>query len=159
MMQRLRADDRYWRASEEGRTPSPQPDTHMSIQNGSPGPPPGRRSYHDLFLWRQGMELAGECIGLVKRLPAEERFALVREILQAAVAIPSNIAAGTESDSRKAFLRHLDIARGKLRRLESCLAIAREVGYFEANDDARARLLTNEIDGLLDTLIGQLAAR
>ena len=111
------------------------------------------RSYRDLMVWRQSLELAAECYQLVRRLPDEEHFNLCDDMLRTAVAIPSNIAGAHESESRKATLRHLDVARGKLGRLHSLLTVAKVTGAFDETADERARILLDEIQGLLDVLI------
>ncbi len=116
-------------------------------------PPDHRNS----FLYQQALELATECIQLVQRLPEEERFNLVDDFLKTSVAIPANIAGAHEVESRKERLRHLDVARGKVKRLQSLLSVAVRVEYMERAATSRARLLANEIDGWLRTLIKQLA--
>ena len=109
------------------------------------------------FLYQQSLELGTECLRLVQAFPLEERFNLVDQILRSSVLVSSNIAGANQSDTRKRRLRYFDIARGKVKRLESLLDIAREIGYVEDDALSRARLLANEIDGLLKTLINQLA--
>ena len=113
----------------------------------------------DSFLYRRSLELGEECVTLVQRFPLEERFNLVDQILRASVLVSSNIAGANESDTRKRRLRHLDIARGKLKRLETLLVLARRVGYVEREALSRTRLLSNELDVLLKTLIKQLASQ
>ena len=105
------------------------------------------------------MELATECLRAGQQLPVEERLHMVDQIVRASVAIPALIAGADQADSRKRRLRYLDIARGKLKRLETLLIISREVGYLERDLVSRARLCSNELDGLLKTLITQLAER
>ena len=111
------------------------------------------------FLYQQSLELGTECLRLVQEFPLEERFNLVDQVLRTSVLVSSNIAGANESDTRKRRLRYLDIARGKLKRLESLLDIATEIGYVEQQALARANLLSNEIDGILKTLINQLASQ
>jgi four helix bundle protein len=113
----------------------------------------------DSFLYSRSLELGEECVTLVQRFPVEERFNLVDQVLRATVLVSSNIAGANESDTRKRRLRHLDIARGKLKRLEALLAIAKRVGYIDRDSMSRARLLYNELDGILKTLIKQLASQ
>jgi four helix bundle protein len=109
------------------------------------------------FLYRQSLELGTECLRLVQAFPVEERFNLVDQVLRSSVLVASNIAGANESDTRKRRLRYLDIARGKLKRLETLLEIATEVGYVKRDALSRTLLLSNEIDGILRTLIRQLA--
>lgn len=131
----------------------------MNADSKTPDFVPERRAYQDLIAWRQAIELAAECHTLFQLLPEEERFNLGDEILRTGVAIPSNIAAGHECESRKAGLRHLDIASARLRRLDTLIAIAKLVGYFDANSESRALILMNELEGLLDVLIEQRSER
>lgn len=131
----------------------------MSYDSITPDFSPDELNYQDSFLYRQAMVLAEECLRLVQQLPVEERFNMVDQILQASVAVPANIAGADQSDTRKRKLRYLDVARGKLKRLEALLVVAREVGFLQKNALGRAKLLANEIDGLLLTQIKQLRSR
>jgi four helix bundle protein len=131
----------------------------MTFESQPPEFLPERRPYQDLIAWRQAIELAAECHTLFHLLPEEERFNLGDEILRTGVAIPSNIAASQDCESRKAELRHLDIARGKLKRVETLIAIAKLVGYFGENAESRAMILMDELEGLLDVLIDQRSER
>jgi four helix bundle protein len=131
----------------------------MTYESQTPEFMPERRPYQDLIAWRQAIELAAECHTLFHLLPDEERFNLGDEILRTGVAIPSNIAASQDCESKKAELRCLDIARCKLRRLDSVIAIAKLIDYFTGNADSRARILIDELDGLLDVLIEQRTNR
>jgi four helix bundle protein len=115
--------------------------------------------HRDTFLYRQAMVLATECFQLARQLPEDERFNLFAEILQASVAIPANIAGAHEAESHRQRLHHFDVARGKVKRLQTLLIMAVRVDCVERAATTRARLLANEIDGWLRTLIRQLARR
>lgn len=131
----------------------------MTDDSVTPDFSPDEPNYRDSFLYRQSMELAEECLRLVQQLPVEERFNMVDQILQASVAVPANIAGAHENDERKRKLHYFDVARGKLKRLESMLIVAREVGFLRKDALGRAKLLANEIDGMLLTQIKQLRTR
>lgn len=105
------------------------------------------------------MELAVECNSLFHLLPEWERFSLGDEILRAGVAIPTNIAASHDCPARKEALRCLDIARAKLRRLETLIGIAKLAGYLDGEPESRALILMNELQGLLDLLIAERSGR
>ena len=119
----------------------------------SPEPP----DHRDSFLYKQAIELATECFQLVQKLPEEERLNLVDDLLKTSVAIPANIAGAHEVDTQKGRLHQFDVARGKVKRLQSLLILAVRVEYLERAQTSRARLLANEIDGWLRSLIKQLA--
>jgi four helix bundle protein len=116
-------------------------------------------SSRNSFLYRHSMELGEECVRLVQVFPVEERFNLVDQILRASVLVSSNIAGADESETRKRRLRYFDIARGKLKRLETLLEISTRVGYVDSSALGTARLLANELDGILKTLIDQLSSQ
>src|SRR5262245_57531673 len=87
----------------------------------------------DSFLYRQAIELGTECLRLVQAFPIEERFNLVDQVIRTSVLVASNIASANQSDTRKRRLRYFDIARGKLKRLETLLVVAVEVEYLETS--------------------------
>lgn len=114
-------------------------------------------NYRDTFLYRQSIELATECFKLVRQIPEEEGFSLVADIMQTTVKISANIAGGYEEESSRRRLRHFDIARGKVKRLQALLNMAVKFEGLERATTSRARLLANEMDGWLKTIIKQLA--
>lgn len=111
------------------------------------------------MVWRQAMVLATECYKIVRLLPDEARFHLCDDLLRSAVAIPSNIAGAHHGGSRHETLRHLNLARGKISRISSLLTVAKLSGYFDDTVDERARILLDEIRGLLEALIGTVRDR
>jgi four helix bundle protein len=121
--------------------------------------PERSRSHRDLIVWRKGIALAVEMYQLARSLPVSERFILRDQMLRAAVSIPSNIAEGHGQLSKGAFVRHLGIARGSLRELETLLEIARQVGYQDDAAQERARLLADEISRMLWVLVQKLGTR
>lgn len=52
------------------------------------------RSYKDLRVWNQAIELVVAAYDVARRLPIEERFELASQIRRAAVSVPANIAEG-----------------------------------------------------------------
>jgi len=52
------------------------------------------RSYRDLWVWKEGMELADMCSGVTKVFPREETYGMNSQIRRAATAILANIAEG-----------------------------------------------------------------
>ncbi len=57
------------------------------------------RSYRDLRVWKEAMDLAVECYALTKGFPKEEIFGLTSQIRRAAASVPANIAEGYGRDS------------------------------------------------------------
>ena len=84
-------------------------------------------SYRELTVWRDGIALVKACYLVTRTFPKDELFALTSQIKRSAVSIPANIAEGYGRGSRKDYVRHLMIAQGSLKELETHLIIASEV--------------------------------
>ncbi|MGA0546578.1 four helix bundle protein [Brevundimonas sp. VNH65] len=86
-------------------------------------------SYRELTVWRDGIELVKACYFVTREFPKDELFGLTSQIRRSAVSVPANIAEGYGRGSRKDYVRHLMIAQGSLKELETHLIIAAEVGH------------------------------
>jgi len=91
-------------------------------------------TYRDLEAWQVGMALVERCYGATKTFPREEQFGLVSQIRRAAVSIPSNVAEGACRRSDAVFGNHICIALGSQAELETCVEIARRLGYLSDAD-------------------------
>ncbi len=87
------------------------------------------RSYRDLSVWQQGMQLAEDVYRLTNAFPNEERFGLTSQLRRAASSVPANIAEGHSRSSTKDFLRHLSIAVGSLAEVTTLLELAERLEY------------------------------
>ncbi len=110
------------------------------------------RSYRDLEVWQLSIELVEEIYKLAKVFPDDEKFALTSQIRRAVVSVPSNIAEGCGRNTRKEDLRHLSIANGSLREVETQLIIAGRVGYLSPDNAEHARSLLQSVGRLLTAL-------
>jgi four helix bundle protein len=81
---------------------------------------PRIRDYRDLLAWQKAIELAIACDEVCDELPPQASH-LSQQIRRAANSVHSNIAEGNGRFSRADYLRHLSIANGSLRELESDL--------------------------------------
>jgi four helix bundle protein len=83
-----------------------------------------------------------------RRFPDDERFGLTSQLRRACVSMPMNVAEGRGRRSDRAFAHHVRIALGSHAEVETCLEIARRLGY----------LTTAECDDLMTSLdsAGQL---
>lgn len=111
-------------------------------------------SYKDLLVWQKSMELVDEVYRLVRKLPADERYALGDQLRRAVVSIPSNIAEGFGRDSHKDFAHFLIQARGSLYETETQLEIASRQSYFRI--PAHVSDLISEVLKMLNSLRSHL---
>jgi four helix bundle protein len=116
-------------------------------------------SYRDLIVWQKSIRLAVESHRLARALPDSERYVLKDQIFRASVSVASNIAEGHGRLSKGDYARFLSVARGSLLELETLLHIGREVGYISELEVDNARWLSDEIGGMLWSLIKSLGTR
>lgn len=63
------------------------------------------RSFKNLDIWKNGIEIVKQVYFLSEKLPTEEKFGLKTQITRAAVSIPSNIAEGCSRNTTHYFSR------------------------------------------------------
>lgn len=117
------------------------------------------KSYRDLKVWQQAMELVAAAYALLKGFPVEERFALADQVRRSAVSIAANIAEGQARDSTKEFLRHLSIAQGSLAELETLLLVAVRLQYLTAAELAPVEADMTSLRRMLHGLSNALRKR
>jgi four helix bundle protein len=110
------------------------------------------KSYRDLDIWKEGMQLATNVYKLTKELPEEEKFGLAQDITQTAVAITSHIANGAETENDKEYKIFMDIVSGKLARLEAQIEIVKRLGYLNEDETnnvfKQINLIRSQLSGL-----------
>jgi len=89
------------------------------------------KSYRELKVWQNGLEIAREVYLFTDTLPHVERFGLVSQMKRAAISIPSNIAQGNERESTREFLHCISIAFGSIAEIETCCYLSVQLGYVE----------------------------
>ena len=116
-------------------------------------------SFRDLRAWQRAMELLVESHRLADRLPYVQRFALADQIRRAAVSVPANIAEGYGRVHRGDYIRHLLIARGSARELESHLEGCARLDYLRAEELRTAFILVDQVSRLRLNLTRSLGGR
>jgi len=97
------------------------------------GKPKKSRSYRDLQVWKESVDLVKQVYVATSDFPTSEIYGLTNQLRRAAVSIPSNIAEGQGRHSSKEFRQFLGIALGSLAELETQLIIANEVTYLDSD--------------------------
>jgi four helix bundle protein len=115
------------------------------------------KNYQELIVWQKAMDLVEEVYIASKNFPREEVYGLTSQLRRAAVSIPSNIAEGQGRRTTPDFLRHLSIAYGSLREVETQILIAIRLRYLAARKCQDAMNIAAEVGRLLNGLMASLA--
>ena len=114
------------------------------------------KNYQELIAWQRAMDLVEDVYKATKDFPREEIYALTSQIRRAAVSIPSNIAEGQGRRTTADFLRHLSIAYGSLREVETQILIARRLQYIAQPKMEEVMDRAGEVGRLLNGLMSSL---
>ena len=101
------------------------------------------------------MDLCEKVYGLVRKLPAEEKFALGDQLRRAVVSIPSNIAEGNVRGTSKDYAHFLSMARGSLFEVRTQLELSERLGYFFIGEELSAQI--DSISKMLFSMSRKLA--
>ena len=111
------------------------------------------RSYRDLRVWNEAMELAADCYQVTRTFPREEMFGMISQIRRAGASVPANIAEGHGRESTGNYVHFLRNAQGSLKELETHVLLAVKVS-MTSRDNAAPLLDRAEIVGkMLRSLI------
>jgi four helix bundle protein len=115
------------------------------------------KNYQELIVWQRAMDLVEEVYRISRGFPREEVYGLTSQIRRASVSIPSNIAEGQGRRTTPDFVKHLSIAYGSLREVETQALIAHRLAYVP--ELALNKLLerAGEVGRLLNGLMASLA--
>jgi len=113
-------------------------------------------SFRDLDVWNKAVDLVVHAYDLTRAFPTEELYGLTSQIRRAAVSIPSNIAEGNGRMSRREYAHHVSIARGSVSELQTCLEIARRLGYIGAEAARQIVERADEVSRMLLMLLRAL---
>jgi four helix bundle protein len=108
-------------------------------------------NFRDLDAWQVGMEVVELTYRLTADFPDAERYGLVSQMRRASVSVPSNVAEGQAVGVTRWGLRHVVIAIGSSRELETQLEIALRLRFIAPS---AARDLRTGLDRLQKLLYG-----
>ena len=108
--------------------------------------------YRKLIAYQKGKEVVKRTYKLLKKFPAEERYAMCDQLRRASVSITSNIAEGVTRYSVKDKSHFIEIAYGSLMEVSSQFDIAVDLGYITAEDRQNIDFLIEEEARLLSGL-------
>jgi four helix bundle protein len=85
------------------------------------------RSYRDLRVWQEAMNLAEAACRLTGQFPKHEVYGFTAQVRRAAASVPANIAEGYGRESRGAYVQFLRVAQGSVKELETHLLLAERI--------------------------------
>jgi four helix bundle protein len=107
--------------------------------------------FTELRIWQRSHALALDVYRITATFPEAERFGIISQVRRAAVSIASNIAEGAKRQSRREYVRFLNVAEGSLAETESLLRLSHDLGFA---DDAVVGELVRESEELARMLHG-----
>lgn len=110
-------------------------------------------SFRDLIAWQKAMVLVTEVYRVTEDFPRREMYGLTRQVRDAAVSAPSNIAEGKGRKTKKDYVSFLYRARGSLLETETQLEVARNLEFLPHNEFARVIGIAQEAGRVLNGLI------
>jgi len=109
--------------------------------------------FEQLDVWKDGCRLAVEIYNLLKDC---KDFGLRDQMQRAAVSVPSNIAEGSERQSKREFIQFLHIAKGSCAELRTQLYIAAKIGVITAAEVGKAAEHCKAVSRQIQALIASL---
>ena len=109
------------------------------------------KSYRDLEVWKQSINLVAQIYLASKGFPPDERFGLTSQVRRAAVSVPSNIAEGAARTTTGEYLQGLSVASGSLAEVETQIIVASRLEMLLPRDMER---LLGQADGISKMLGG-----
>ena len=108
--------------------------------------------YRKLIAYQKAKEVVKRTYKLLKKFPAEERYAMCDQLRRASVSITSNIAEGVNRYSVKDKSHFIEMSYGSLMEVSSQFEIAEDLGYISAEDRLSMDQLVEEVARLLSGL-------
>jgi len=112
------------------------------------------RSFRELKVWKQAMNLAMEIFEITKGFPTEEKYSLTDQIRRSSRSVPANIAeAWRKRRYPAAFVSKLNDAEGESAETQTHLEIAKRCGYIDLESASRLDALYEETMAMLVSML------
>ncbi len=114
------------------------------------------KSYRDLRVWREAMELAAEIYRLTAQFPRDEAYGMTSQVRRAVVSIAANIAEGYGRESTGAYIQFLKVSQGSLKEAETLMLLAEKVELVSHDKVASVLERCDALGRMLNGLIRSL---
>jgi len=108
--------------------------------------------FQHLIVYQQAKDLVKLVYALMKKFPADERYALCDQLRRSVISIPSNIAEGMGRMAEKEQGHFINIAFGSLMEVLAQIDIAKDLDYITKEEYIQVESLVNEIGKMLSAL-------
>ena len=115
------------------------------------------RNYRQLRVWQCGIELVRRSYEITRGFPRYELYGLVKQIRDAAVSVPANVAEGYGRVGRGDYIHYVGISRASLFELDTHFEIALTLEYITPDVANELRLAIDRLAGMLTRLRARLA--
>jgi four helix bundle protein len=92
------------------------------------------RGFRELKVWQKATQLSLDVYHATRRLPADERFGLTRQMRRAAVSVGANIAEGYAGRGPKNRARFFAMSKTSAEELHHYIILARMLGFLSPSD-------------------------
>jgi len=111
------------------------------------------KSYQNLDVWKNSIDLVVDVYKLTKKLPPEERYCLSDQMRRAVISIPSNIAEGQKRFTISDTVHFCSIALGSLAELETQILIVHKVYDLNVTDlQSKCEIISRMLHALIRSL-------
>jgi four helix bundle protein len=86
------------------------------------------KSYRDLTVWQDAMDLAVALYELTRSFPKDELYGLTAQLRRAGTSVPANIAEGHGREHTRSFIQFLRVSQGSLKEVETHLYLSERIG-------------------------------
>jgi four helix bundle protein len=117
------------------------------------------RSYKDLLVWQQSVELAVLCFKLSRKFPKADLFGITSQLRRSSASVAANIAEGHGRESSPQFVQFLKIAQGSLKETETHIIIAGRLELGSREDLKQALKMCDDIGKMTRALIRAIQAK
>jgi len=114
------------------------------------------QDYRKLRVWQKSHALTLKTYAVSAYLDSPKGWPLQRQLLRAAISVPSNIAEGAGRNSDPDFRQFLGHSLGSLNEVEYDLLLARDLEFLPAAEHSRLSAQLEEVRRMLSGLMASL---
>ena len=115
------------------------------------------QSFKDLIVWQKSHSLVLQVYKHTQDFPSTEIYGLTSQMRRAAYSVPANIVEGHARNTRKDFIRFLNISRASLEELKYFTLLATDLNYLDKSYYEELNEKQVEVSKILYTFIKNLS--